>query len=63
MLGWAVDIRVPGRGPSEIADFAAKINEGGVGYYPAAAFVHLDAGRSRRWEVKPTPRKPASPKK
>jgi len=63
MLGWAADIRVPGRTPAEVASFAGRLNAGGVGYYPAAAFVHLDAGRARSWEVKPPRRKPASPKK
>lgn len=52
MLGWAADIRVPGRSPAEVADFAAKVNEGGVGYYPDAAFVHLDSSRPRHWEVR-----------
>lgn len=62
MLGWAADIRVPGRTPAEVAEFAGKLKAGGVGYYPAAAFVHLDSGRARSWKVKP-PRRPASPKK
>jgi uncharacterized protein YcbK (DUF882 family) len=56
MLGWAADIRIPGRSPAEVADFAAKINEGGVGFYPDAAFVHLDSGRPRRWEVRKKPK-------
>lgn len=63
MLGWAVDIRVPGRTPAEVAELAGRLNSGGVGYYPAAAFVHLDSGRPRRWEAKPPRRKPSSPKK
>lgn len=52
MLGWAADIRIPGRAAAEVADFAAKVNEGGVGYYPDAAFVHLDSSRPRHWEVR-----------
>ena len=52
MLGWAADIRVPGRSAAEVADFAAGMKEGGVGYYPDAAFVHLDSSRPRRWEVR-----------
>lgn len=61
MLGWAADIRVPGRTPAEVADFAARLGQGGVGYYPEASFVHLDSGRPRHWEVKPRPRgKPAA---
>lgn len=57
MLGWAADIRVPGRQPREVAEFAAGLGAGGVGYYPDAAFVHLDAGRSRHWEVRNPPPK------
>jgi len=52
MLGWAADIRVPGRPTAEVADFANRLGAGGVGHYPDAAFVHLDAGRARSWEVK-----------
>ncbi|MDD5209474.1 MAG: DUF882 domain-containing protein [Elusimicrobiales bacterium] len=52
MLGWAADIRVPGHSTAEVADFAAKMHEGGVGFYPDAAFVHLDSSRPRHWEVR-----------
>lgn len=52
MLGWAADIRVPGRTPAEIAEFASRLDAGGVGLYTDAAFVHLDAGRPRHWQVK-----------
>lgn len=52
MLGWAADIRVPGRTPLEVAQFAARLGAGGVGLYNDMSFVHLDAGRSRTWEVK-----------
>lgn len=66
MLGWAADIRVPGRSAAAVAKFAGKLNAGGVGYYKDAAFVHLDSGRSRRWEVglpaAPPPGSPAPPK-
>jgi len=58
MLGWASDIRVPGQGPDKVAEFARKLNAGGVGFYPDAAFVHLDSGRRRHWEVK----RPAKPR-
>lgn len=64
MLGWAADIRVPGKTAAETADFAGRLNAGGVGYYPDAGFVHLDAGRARRWEVKAVKPKPkGKPKK
>jgi uncharacterized protein YcbK (DUF882 family) len=52
MLGWAADIRVPGRSPLQVAAFARTLRAGGVGYYPDAAFVHLDAGRRRQWTVR-----------
>jgi len=64
MLGWAADIRVPGHTPAEIKEFSGRLGAGGVGYYPDTAFVHLDAGRPRSWEVrKPPPRKKTAPGK
>ena len=51
MLGWAADIRVPGRTHAEVAEFAAALGAGGVGHYEAAAFVHLDSGRARSWKT------------
>lgn len=62
MLGWAADIRIPGRSPAEVAGFAAKVNEGGVGYYPDAAFVHLDSSRPRHWEVRKKSKPPSAAK-
>ena len=65
MLGWAADIRVPGGAPDKVAAYARKIKAGGVGYYPDAAFVHLDAGRPRHWMVRRPPTvkpAPAAPK-
>ena len=50
MLGWAADIRLPGRPTVKAAEFARKLKAGGVGYYPAADFLHLDSGRPRAWE-------------
>ncbi|HAF96640.1 MAG: hypothetical protein A2X34_08395 [Elusimicrobia bacterium GWC2_51_8] len=52
MLGWAADIRVQGYSPAKVAAYARKIHAGGVGYYPDAAFTHLDAGRPRHWLVR-----------
>ena len=54
MLGWAADIRAPGRTARQVAAFARGLGAGGVGYYPDAAFVHLDAGRPRYWTVRGT---------
>ena len=58
MLGWAADIRVPGRTHAEVAGFAAALAAGGVGHYEAAGFVHLDSGRARSWKApRQAPRK------
>jgi uncharacterized protein YcbK (DUF882 family) len=49
MQGMAIDIRVPGVTAAEIRDAALALNRGGVGYYAASNFVHIDTGRIRRW--------------
>jgi len=52
MLGWASDIRVPGHSAAQVAAFASRMKQGGVGYYPDASFVHLDAGTPRYWKAR-----------
>jgi len=49
MEGKAIDIRVPGRALTHLRDAALGLAAGGVGYYPASDFVHVDVGRVRRW--------------
>ncbi len=49
MRGMAIDIRVPGRGLVALRDAALTQRAGGVGYYPASDFVHVDVGRVRTW--------------
>ncbi len=49
MQGMAIDIRVPGRRLASLRDTALALKAGGVGYYPASDFVHVDVGRVRRW--------------
>lgn len=49
MQGMAIDIRVPGRSLTGLRDIALAERAGGVGYYPASEFVHVDVGRVRRW--------------
>jgi len=49
MRGMAIDIRLPGRKISEVHRSALALEAGGVGYYPASDFVHVDVGRVRRW--------------
>ncbi|MGE5170172.1 MAG: YcbK family protein [Rudaea sp.] len=47
--GRAIDIRVAGVRLAELRDAALSLRAGGVGYYPASDFVHIDTGRVRRW--------------
>ena len=49
MYGKATDIRMPGRGTSEIRRAAVSLQAGGVGYYPRSSFVHVDSGPIRTW--------------
>lgn len=49
MDGRAIDVRLPGVPLAELRDAALALQAGGVGYYPAEQFVHLDTGRVRRW--------------
>jgi len=49
MQGMAIDIRVPGVTAAEIRDAALALHRGGVGYYAASNFVHIDTGRVRQW--------------
>lgn len=49
MQGKAIDIRLPGVSLKDLRDAALDLKRGGVGYYPASQFVHVDTGRVRRW--------------
>ena len=49
MLGRATDIRIPGVAIETIRAAALALKRGGVGYYPASDFVHVDVGRVRTW--------------
>jgi uncharacterized protein YcbK (DUF882 family) len=49
MQAEAIDIRVPGIATSKLRDAALALHRGGVGYYAASNFVHVDVGRVRRW--------------
>jgi len=48
-LAMAIDIRVPGVETARLRDAALSLERGGVGYYAASDFVHVDVGRIRRW--------------
>lgn len=49
MQAMAIDIRIPGVPTAKIRDAALALRRGGVGYYAASDFVHVDVGRVRRW--------------
>lgn len=49
MQAKAIDIRIPGVPTATLRNAALALHRGGVGYYPASAFVHVDVGRVRRW--------------
>ena len=49
MRGQAIDIRLAGVPLATLHDAALALRAGGVGYYPASDFVHVDTGRVRAW--------------
>ena len=49
MQAEAIDIRLPGVPTAWLRDAALELHRGGVGYYRALDFVHVDVGRVRRW--------------
>lgn len=49
MDGRAIDIRVRGVDLTRLRDAALGMHVGGVGYYAASNFIHIDTGRVRRW--------------
>jgi uncharacterized protein YcbK (DUF882 family) len=49
MDGRAIDIRVQGVELTRLRDAALGMRAGGVGYYEASDFIHVDTGRVRRW--------------
>jgi uncharacterized protein YcbK (DUF882 family) len=49
MEGKAIDVRLEGAPLARLRDLALAKAAGGVGYYPASDFLHLDVGRVRSW--------------
>jgi uncharacterized protein YcbK (DUF882 family) len=49
MQGRAIDVRMSGVDCRELAARAEILKRGGVGYYRASNFVHLDTGAFRTW--------------
>ncbi len=49
MQGRAIDVRMSGVDCRDLAACAEDLKRGGVGYYRASDFVHLDTGAFRTW--------------
>lgn len=49
LLGQAIDVRLEGFPTARLATLARSLGRGGVGFYPASDFVHVDTGRVRFW--------------
>jgi uncharacterized protein YcbK (DUF882 family) len=47
--GRAIDVRMTGISCADLAAHALALKRGGVGYYRASDFVHLDTGAFRTW--------------
>jgi uncharacterized protein YcbK (DUF882 family) len=54
MKGQAIDIRLADVPLLGLRQAALDAQRGGVGYYPASDFVHVDTGRVRMWGSQPT---------
>jgi uncharacterized protein YcbK (DUF882 family) len=50
MEGRAIDVRIGGVDCADLAACALELKRGGVGYYRASDFVHLDTGAFRTWK-------------
>jgi uncharacterized protein YcbK (DUF882 family) len=50
MEGRAIDVRMGGVDCASLAAHAMDLKRGGVGYYRASDFVHLDTGAFRTWK-------------
>jgi uncharacterized protein YcbK (DUF882 family) len=49
MQGRAIDVRMSGVDCKDLAAQAEELKRGGVGFYRASNFVHLDTGAFRTW--------------
>jgi len=49
MEAMAIDIRIPGVSTAQLRDAALALHRGGVGFYAASKFIHVDVGRVRHW--------------
>lgn len=49
MEGRAIDVRLRGFPTAKVRDIAIALRRGGVGFYEASDFVHVDTGGVRIW--------------
>ncbi len=49
LLGKAIDLRLSGYSTRRLGEHARSLARGGVGFYEASDFVHVDTGRVRFW--------------
>src|SRR5947209_11343977 len=49
MLGKAMDTTMPNMSMEKVREIGMRLQRGGVGYYGASNFVHLDVGSVRAW--------------
>ncbi len=49
MDGKALDLNLPAKDLAQLYAAALSLGAGGVGYYPASDFIHMDTGRVRSW--------------
>ena len=49
LLGKAIDVRLSGYSTRRLGEFARSLERGGVGFYPASDFIHVDTGAVRYW--------------
>lgn len=49
VLGNAIDYRLVGVPTARLLAWVTRFHRGGIGFYPRSGFVHVDAGRPRRW--------------
>jgi uncharacterized protein YcbK (DUF882 family) len=55
LLGRAADVHIDEVTEEIVADYVRSLKVGGVGYYPAHDFVHIDTGEIRHWDLPDEP--------
>lgn len=55
LVGKAADIHIDEVTEEAVSDYARSLKRGGVGFYPANDFVHVDTGDVRNWDLSDKP--------